>query len=243
MFTSIFINVFIVFNTAITAIFLLINFISVKGKKNRIYLAQSYANSWGSRIINTTGASVEVLGKENIDPNKCYLIISNHSSNFDVMLILGFLGIRCCFISKRLYFKIIFMGWIMKQMNCVPINRKNKREALKSLKLAAEVCKDKYNLCIFPEGTRSENAGSINFKPGFLHIVKLVGEVEILPVTISGTEKIQKKNSMKITPTKLRLTIDKSIKLSAKDVDSTEAKQKIIKKLEDIIRSNYIANL
>jgi 1-acyl-sn-glycerol-3-phosphate acyltransferase len=171
--------------------------------------AQKVARLWGKTIIKFLGIDVSVSGAENVGLSKSYLIVSNHQSYFDIFVLLACLNLNFKFIAKASLFKIPFLGWSMKRLGYIPIDRKNLKSALKTIQNVKSTLKtDKnWSILIFPEGTRTTDGKLSNFKKGGLN--KMIANSDnILPVAISGTYNILKKGSIAIYPKNpIKLTI------------------------------------
>lgn len=200
---------------------------------------QKVARLWGKTIIKLLGIKVSVNGIENLDPSKSYLIISNHQSYFDIFVLLAYIDLNFKFIAKASLFKIPFLGWSMKRLGYIPIDRKNLKNALKTVRNAKSMLEtDKYrSILIFPEGTRSTDGKLASFKRGGLN--KMVANSDnILPVVISGTYNILKKGSIMIYPKNpVRLTILNQISMpDDKEINSGDFILNIEKKIGDALK-------
>jgi 1-acyl-sn-glycerol-3-phosphate acyltransferase len=132
---------------------------------------------------------VTVKGKENMK-DEPLVIISNHQSTLDILLLAGFLPQDFIFFSKKEVFYIPFVGQLMKKMGYVSVDRRNPKRAATAIRHAIEKVKDNNRILIFPEGTRSHNPENLlEFKPGSLMVARQ-GKVPILPVVIYGTSNI-----------------------------------------------------
>ena len=165
-------------------------------------ISQKIARLWGKVILKLLGIKVSVDGLENLDPSKSFLITSNHQSYFDIFVLLACLDTNFSFIAKKSLFNIPFLGWSMKRLGYIPIDRENLRNALKSVKKSTELLKNKTSIFIFPEGTRSPDGKLLSFKKGGLNMFIKQGSMAVLPVVIKGTINILNKNSLTIHPGK-----------------------------------------
>ena len=197
-------------------------------------VSQKIARLWGKVILKLLGIKVSVDGLENLDPSKSFLITSNHQSYFDIFILLAYLNLNFRFIAKRSLFKIPFLGQSMKRLGYIPIDRKDLRNALKSVKAGAEALKNKTSILIFPEGTRSSDGKLSSFKKGGLNMFLKQGGMTVLPVVIKGTINILRKNSLTIHPGKtVELHILKPLDAAAEKGDSNI----IIEKIENETRA------
>ena len=195
--------------------------------------SQSIAKLWGVLILKACRIKVDITGAENLSPEKSYIITSNHQSYFDIFVLLASLGINFKFIAKASLFNIPFLGWSMKSLGYIPIDRENLRSALKSVKKSTELLKNKTSILIFPEGTRSSDGNLSSFKKGGLNMFLKQGDMTVLPVVIKGTVNILRKNSLSIHPGKtVELHILKPIDAAGKGGGNI-----IIEKIENEIRN------
>jgi 1-acyl-sn-glycerol-3-phosphate acyltransferase len=168
------------------------------------------ARLWGKIQLATTGTALEIKGLENIDPQKSYILASNHQSTFDIFAFLGYLPIQFRWIAKAELFHTPFMGWAMSRIGYIAIERESPKKAYRSLLQAAERVKNGVSVMIFPEGTRSLDGKLQSFKKG-LFLVALKSQAPILPITISGTGKIMQKGDWHFHRGNVRIMIDPPI--------------------------------
>lgn len=165
------------------------------------------ARLWGKIQLATTGTTVKIQGVENIDPQKSYILVSNHQSNFDIFAFLGYLPIQFRWIAKAELFRAPFMGWAMSRIGYIAIERESPKKAYRSMLQAAEKVKNGVSVMIFPEGTRSLDGNLQPFKKG-LFLIALKSQAPILPITICGTGKIMQKGDWRIYPGNVQIIID-----------------------------------
>ncbi len=195
--------------------------------------SRKIAKLWGKAILKLLGIKVSVNGFENLDPSNSYIITSNHQSYFDIFVLLAYLNIKFGFIAKKSLFNIPFLGWSMKRLGYIPIDRENLRSALKSVKKSTELLKNKTSILIFPEGTRSLDGKLLSFKKGGLNMFLKQGNMTVLPVVIKGTINILSKKSLTVHPGKaVELHILKPIDAAEKGGGNI-----IIEKIENEIRN------
>jgi 1-acyl-sn-glycerol-3-phosphate acyltransferase len=194
--------------------------------KERDILIQETPKKWSETIMKMTGSEVEVRGEQNL-PNGPVLFVSNHEGDFDVPLLLGFVNKPFGFISKIEVKKVPVLSKWMDVMNCVYLDRKDRRQAVRSIREGVKSLKEGHSILIFPEGTRSKGGPIGEFKSGSLRLAKDAG-VPIVPISIKGTADVFEKNGRMIKPAKISLTIfppipfeeyqDKDLKVVAEEL-------------------------
>jgi 1-acyl-sn-glycerol-3-phosphate acyltransferase len=180
-------------------------------------------------ILFAAGAKVTVDIKGNIEKDKEYIIVSNHLSYIDIPVLMKTVPKNIRFIYKKSLTKIPIFGWALYLGGYVSIDRSNARNAIVSLRKAAQKLKHGISIVMFPEGTRSTDGKTGEFKRGIFMLADFA-KADIIPVTIIGTDKIMPKYTMKIKPGKVKVIIDEPVKF-VKD-----------KKLLDDIRLKIISN-
>ncbi len=178
---------------------------------------------WASGIMERTKSTVSITGLENL-PEGPALFVSNHEGNFDIPVLLSTIPKPFGFISKKEVKKLPIISMYMEQMNCVFLDRTDRRSALKSITDTVEKLKDGHSILIFPEGTRSKGQGLGEFKSGFMRIAKDAG-VPILPIAIHGTSDIMEKNNNKVLPADVKVQILNPI--SAELIGTLDSKEAI----------------
>ena len=175
-------------------------------------------------ILFISGVSVEVIGKENsetyLNNGVSKLLISNHRSFFDIIAGYGIYKDKVCYMSKDELKKFFLLKIWMDKINCIFIDRKNIKEAMKSIIVAIRNIQNGISVWIFPEGTRNKNENQLDlleFKEGSFSIAKKTG-CEIVPIAFLNTDDVFEKHFPIIKKTKVKVIIGKSF--FVKDLDS-----------------------
>ncbi|WP_223701939.1 lysophospholipid acyltransferase family protein [Sutcliffiella deserti] len=177
--------------------------------------------TWAKRLVEITGSNINVIGEEKI-PKGAVLFVSNHQGNFDVPILIGFLEKPLGFISKVEVKKIPFIPRWMEAMNCVFIDRSDRRKAVQSIRDGIATLKKGHSLVIFPEGTRSKGESMGEFKKGGLKLAT-ESRVPVVPISISGSYKIMEESKFGFKPSNVTITIGDPIFFSEDDkIDANE---------------------
>jgi 1-acyl-sn-glycerol-3-phosphate acyltransferase len=168
------------------------------------------ARLWGRIQLGTTGTKVRIQGLENLDPQKSYIVVSNHQSNFDIFALLGYLPIQFRWTAKAELFRLPFLGWAMARIGYIPIERDSPKKAYRSMLQAAEKVRKSVSVMIFPEGTRSPDGKLQTFKKG-LFLIALKSQAPILPIAIRGTGKIMQKGDWRTHAGKVDIIVAPAI--------------------------------
>ena len=168
------------------------------------------ARTWARTMLFVSGVRVELEGFEKIDPGQAYVFAANHQSQFDIFTVLAHLPIQFRWLAKKGLFRLPFLGLAMKAAGYIPIDRRNRKEAFKSIDLAAERVREGTSIVIFPEGTRSLNGSLKSFKKGGFFLAIKSGR-PIVPISISGAFSILPIKGFRICPQTVRVHVGEPI--------------------------------
>lgn len=193
----------------------------VFGKGTR-RLVHKVSQWWGKFLIGFAPMwSLEVEGSENMDPKQHYVIIANHQSMLDILVVLAGLKKHFNFMAKKELFSIPFLGWHMSLAKYIPVDRGSQDGARMAIRASMDRLDKKVSVLFFPEGTRSIDGEIKAFKSGAFKVA-MEKQVPLLPVVIEGTADALPKNSGVIDhASKFRLRIGKPIELHLKDATLT----------------------
>ncbi len=155
--------------------------------------------------LRAAGVTVQVFGLEHVPVGRSCIYMANHVSNMDPPVLLPVLPGQCSVMLKKELMKIPVLGYAMKLAKFVPVERAAKREAAQaSVTAAAEALASGLNMVIFPEGTRSRDGRLAIFKKGPFYLAQQTG-APVVPVVISGTERMMRKGELKLYPGQARV--------------------------------------
>ena len=106
---------------------------------------------WGKFSLLLSGISYEVEKKEEIDKDQTYIVIANHRSIIDIMLIYALVKKPLCFIGKSQLSKLPLFGYIYKKSNIL-VDRQDRSSRIRAFKEAQIRLDHNQNVCLFPEG-------------------------------------------------------------------------------------------
>ncbi len=130
----------------------------------------------------------QVRGRENVPSQGALLIVANHLHLVDPPLVSVSLRRKAIFMAKEELFRSRFSNYFISSFGAFPVHRGQLDR--KSLRQAERVLAEGLALVMFPEATRSKNAQLQPAFPGSA-LIALHSGVPIVPVAITGTEKIK----------------------------------------------------
>lgn len=163
----------------------------------RLTASHWFSCLWASIYIWTMPAwSVKVSGREKVDRDKTYVMVSNHQSLVDILV--GFhLFTHFKWVAKIELAKVPFIGLNMRLNNYVFLKRGDRKSIIEMMRECEAHIKKGSSVYIYPEGTRSETGEMRAFKSGAFALAKRTN-TPILPIAIIGTKDALPKNSYTI---------------------------------------------
>ncbi len=222
----------IILVTAFMAVMvILVSFVTTGGDT-----AHKVARIWAKCILALSNIKVSVKGLYNLKPDRSYIYMPNHMSNFDIPVLQAYLPVQFRWLAKAELYKIPIFGYAMKRAGYISIDRFDRKSAIESMNKAAKIVRDGVSVIIFPEGTRSRTNNIQPFKKGGFFLAVDSG-VPIIPIIIHGTWRIMPKKQMSIKPGNVTLEITKPINSS----DYTrKTKDDLMEKVRDVILKSFV---
>lgn len=232
---------------------------SIETTLKPLELGVNYETSWGRKklVTNTRNfildffvtpalsmiAAPSVKGAEiltKVDPP--VIFVANHSSHVDTPLILstlpvGFRNKLVVAAAADYFFSTKLKSFLSTlTLNAIPIERNKINRA--SAELPLKLLNDRWNLLIFPEGTRSSDGWMGEFKGGAAYL-SVKANVKIIPIHIAGARKLLKKGSKKLVSGTTEIRFGPILEPETNIREFNLKIQKTIAMLADEASSNY----
>ncbi len=165
---------------------------------------------------------VSVRGRQNAEPGRSYVIMSNHQSHFDILAFYGFWGWQFRWVMKQELRKVPFLGWGCAGVGHIFIDRSDRDKAIASLRAARGLLEGGVSVMIFPEGTRSTSGRLREFKKGGFMLALELG-LPILPVSISGSRHVLPNRTLKLLPGRVRIQVHPPIEVAGLGPEDRDA--------------------
>jgi len=137
---------------------------------------------------------VSVEGRNKAKRNTTYVVIANHQSILDILL-LNCLRYKFKWISKIENTKVPLLGWYLRMADYITVNRGDDESKAEMLEKSYHCLKSGISIMIFPEGTRSRDKEIGFYKRGAFQLA-IQANVPLLPVIIDGTGGILPKHGI-----------------------------------------------
>jgi len=152
------------------------------------------------------GIRVRMAGVEHIPRHRAAVYCANHQSNVDPPILFDRLHPRMHIVYKAEIDAIPLLARAFRHGGFVPIDRRNKEAAMRSLDAGARSIQDGNSFLIFPEGTRSKTAEMLPFKKGGF-LMALKAQAPIVPVAIQGGRDAMRRGSRIIRPVTVSIRV------------------------------------
>jgi 1-acyl-sn-glycerol-3-phosphate acyltransferase len=176
---------------------------------------------WAHILLRAAGIDLRTERMETIDRKQRYILVANHYSYLDIPVIIASVPQPIRFMAKISLFKIPIFGWALGRAGFIPIDRKNRRTAVKSFDLAAERIRKGNTIVVFPEEGRSRNREMRPFQRGGF-LLALKSELPILPLAIDGTYDVLRVGAKRITPGAVTIKVGDPITTVGRSVREKE---------------------
>lgn len=206
-------------------------------------LIDAIMNRWARGVVWGAGIDLHVENLDRIDPSSRYILVANHYSYLDIPVLVAAIPQPVRFMAKASLFKIPIFGWALTRAGFIPIDRQNRRTAVKSFDLAAERIRKGNTIVIFPEEGRTREREMKPFQRGaFLLAIK--SRKTIVPVAIDSTFDIFPATRWRVTPGRVTVRIGQPIETATATVrDKEKLAQEARAQIEGMLFPGRTANV
>ena len=180
-----------------------------------------FARIWARSLVRAAGIDLHSADVHRLDPSKRYILVANHYSYLDIPCILAAVPQPIRFMAKKSLFSIPIFGWAISRAGFIPIDRKNRRTAVKSFDLAAQRIRKGNTIVIFPEEGRTRERTMKPFQRGAF-LLALKSEKTIVPIAIDSTYDIFPAGRWSVTPGKVTIRVGTPIETAGRSLRHKE---------------------
>ena len=151
-----------------------------------------------------TFGDLKVIGKENVPTKGALIVVANHLSDIDPALLNVCIPRKVWYMAKAEFFEKPVVSQLFKAYGAFPINE-NGRE-FHAIKRSLSILNHNEAMGIFPEGAKNPSVGSAMLGAA---MIAIMSGAPILPIGITGTERISNWRRMCYPRGKFRINIGK----------------------------------
>lgn len=165
------------------------------------------ARIWAKVILFGMGFSIKTVAEQIPEKHRSYMLVANHTSMIDIMLMLSVIKYPFVFIGKKELVKIPVFGFFYKR-TCIMVDRSSQKSRKEAFERAQRRLKQETSICIFPEGGVPDDEQIVldQFKDGAFRLA-IEHQIPIVPLTFHDSKKRFSYNFFTGGPGKLRVKI------------------------------------
>lgn len=161
-------------------------------------ISHSHGFLWSDLLIALNPFwNIEISGLNNIDKTKAYVVVANHQSFTDIILLYQ-TKMQFKWLANEGIFKIPFIGWSLILTKHIKVKKIKLVGIKKVYQDAATWLRRNMSVMFFPEGTRNNGSTMGRFQNGAFKLA-IKEQVPILPISIKGTGNALPKGSWLFT--------------------------------------------
>lgn len=147
------------------------------------------ARIWAKFILFGMGFYYKVEKNQIFETDKSYMIVANHTSMVDIMLMLAVVKNPFVFVGKKELSKIPLFGFFYKR-TCILVDRGCSKSRMEVFNQAQKRINRGLSVCIFPEGgvPNDESVVLDTFKDGAFWLA-IEHQIPIVPITFGDNKK------------------------------------------------------
>ncbi len=154
------------------------------GQQKRRSVVQKVA----ALILFVNRVTPQVSGLENLPAERC-VIVANHASYLDGMILTAVLPPRFSFVIKREMTRVPFASFLLRCIGSEFVDRFNHQRSAMDARRIMNVAVTGQSLAFFPEGTFRSEPGLRRFHNGAFAAAKR-GNLKLVPVVIRGSRDV-----------------------------------------------------
>jgi 1-acyl-sn-glycerol-3-phosphate acyltransferase len=166
------------------------------------------------------GVRVEIRGRENIPAAGPVVFMANHQSNCDPPALLVSMP-PVLVIVKKEFFRVPIMGRAMAACRFIAVDRRDRAQAREAVEKGVQALKAGNSFLVYPEGTRSPDGRLQSFKKG-VFVMALQAGAPIVPISVSGSNKIMPKGKFVMRPGRVRITFHEPVPTAGLDIEGRQ---------------------
>ncbi|WP_298474931.1 lysophospholipid acyltransferase family protein [uncultured Maribacter sp.] len=145
-------------------------------------------NLWAKPILYGMGCPPKVLREQKLIKGKSYMLVANHTSMLDIMLMLYVSKNPFVFVGKKELVKIPVFGFFYKRV-CILVDRESTKSRTGVYRRAQRRLQQGLSICIFPEGgVPEEHIVLDKFKDGAFKMA-IAHSIPVVPMTFFDNKK------------------------------------------------------
>lgn len=177
----------------------------------RSHAIERVIHVWSWTWLRLSGTRLRVIGADNVDTSRSYVVVANHESTFDIMACFLALPVPIRFLAKKELFRIPVLAQGMRAIGIVEVDREARGLVHNDVnRQAKELIAKGRSLIIYAEGTRPRDGVMRSFRKGAFTMA-VTAQLPIVPLSIHGSYQAWAPAQPWIRGGRVKVIIDKPI--------------------------------
>ncbi len=198
------------------------------------------ARIWAKVILFGMGFYAIVQRQQKLQKGKSYMLVSNHTSMADIMLMLSIMSNPFVFVGKVELVKIPLFGFFYKR-TCILVDRKSSKSRMSVFNRAQQRLNQGLSICIFPEGGVPDDQSLLldSFKDGAFRLA-IEHQIPIVPITFADNKKRFSYQFFSGSPGKMRAVVHPFIETTGLSAENKADIKMLREATRDVILSQLL---
>lgn len=193
------------------------------------------ARIWAKCILFGMGFYYKVEREQELQQNRSYMFVANHTSMADIMLMLAVVRNPFVFVGKKELAKIPLFGFFYSR-TCILVDRKSSKSRMEVFNRAEKRLNQGLSICIFPEGGVPDDESVLldEFKDGAFRLA-IEHHIPIVPLTFADNKRRFSYTFMSGSPGIMRVKVHHFIDTKGQPVDDKKAIRAVKEQVKSVI--------
>lgn len=165
-------------------------------------------------------------------PDRNMILISNHCSNLDPVVLGAFFPRRLRYLAKSELFRSRLFGAIIRILGAVPVEKQDSQSAGASLRAFLKLLEDGEDVLLFPEGGRSPD-GTLQPLEGGAALIAIKSGAPVVPAYVSGTFEAMPMGASTVRPVHIEVLFGEIIDPGEYGALGKEGRTKLMEKMRE----------
>lgn len=200
------------------------------------------ARLWAKIILFGMGLPYRITREQQMEKGKSYMLVANHTSMTDIMLMLTVSKNPFVFVGKKELVKIPVFGFFYKR-TCILVDRKSSKSRFEVFQRAQKRLNQGLSICIFPEGGVPEDETVLldEFKDGAFRLA-IEHQIPIVPMSFYDNKKRFSFNFFSGSPGLMRAKVHPFVETTGLSMDDKTDLKELKEKVRQIIYHDLLKN-
>jgi 1-acyl-sn-glycerol-3-phosphate acyltransferase len=199
-----------------------------------------FARIWAKVTLFLVGFHYKIENPNALDPKKSYMLVANHTSLADILLMLAVVKNPFVFVGKKELAKLPLFGYLYKR-TCILVDRSSQKSRMEVFARAQKRIDQGLSICIFPEGgvPHDESIVLDVFRDGAFKLA-IEHDLPIAPLTFPDNKKRFSYTFLSGGPGLMRAKLHTPIATSGKTADDKASIRAVNEEVRTIIYNQLL---